>query len=150
MSRSKHYRPRTKRENAERVKSAAERLNGDSVDSLDEALDLFTAYLNVLNQEVCCPTCGEEEIDTTAPGRYECWRCRREERQRYFTVWDVLDSDNPGEATLPGTAESIQYRFECNHDSHDTGTNTAESSQALDSRQGEQRQSDHDRWKDGF
>lgn len=51
--RSKHYRPRTKRENAERVKAAAEQLNGDSVDSLDGALDLFTAYLDVLNEVLC-------------------------------------------------------------------------------------------------
>lgn len=129
MSRSKHYRPRTKRENAERVKAAAERLNGKPVDSLDEALDLFTRYLAVLYQEVSCPTCGEEEIDTTAPGRYECWRCRQEDRQRYFTVWDVLDSDDPDKATLPGTAENIQYRFECNHDTHDTGTKDAQSAQ---------------------
>ena len=150
MSRSKHYRPRTKRENAERVKAAAERLNGDSVDSLDEALELFTRYLTVLNEEVTCPECGEEEIETTAPGRYECWRCRRQDRQQYFTVWDYLDTDDPDGATLPGTPESVQYRFECKHEEHQAGTNTAESSQAPDSRQVEQRQSDREPWEDGF
>lgn len=116
--RSKHYRPRTKRENAEQVKAAAEQLNGGSVDSLDEALDLFTCYLDVLNQDVSCPTCGEEDIKTTAPGKYECWRCRQEDRDPYLTVWDVLDADNPDEATIPALSRHVRYRFECSHEEH--------------------------------
>jgi hypothetical protein len=51
---------------------------------------------------------------------------------------------------LPGTAESIQYAFECDCSDEESGTNTTESAQALDSRTVEEQVTDSDRWKDGF
>jgi hypothetical protein len=134
MSRSKHYRPRTKRENAERVKAAAEKLNGGSVDSLDEALTLFVRYLDVLQHRVGnCPDCGTElqgGYDSRrgwtelGEGKWWCPEC-----DSLVIAWDYLQVDDEERATLPPLPSTVQHRFECSHEEHESGTKDGQSAQ---------------------
>lgn len=140
MTRSNTFRPRTSRENAERMKAAGERLNGAEVDSLDEALTLFVRYLDVLQQQVdTCPDCGsglQDEYDTgrgwteLPEGKWFCPNC-----ESVKDVWDYLGVADRERATLPGLPSNVQYRFECNHDSHDSGTIDGQRAQHADIQQ---------------
>lgn len=132
--RSKHYRPRTKRENAERMKAAAERLNGDSVDSLDEALTLFVRYLDILQHRVdTCPDCASELQGGYDTGRGWTelpegkWYCRNCESVK--DAWDYLQPDNKERATLPPLSSNVQRRFKCSHEEHQAGTKDGQSGQ---------------------
>jgi len=96
MSRNRTYRPRTTRENRERLKEVATQLNGTEPAEFHESLGILLDYLDVLNGSVACSHCEEEPIESIAPGRWECWNC-----QQYTNIYDVLGTEEPDSTDIP-------------------------------------------------
>jgi uncharacterized protein (UPF0212 family) len=146
----KTHRPRITRKQRDTVIDTAEQLNGAEPRSYSDALNLLVGYVDVLYGSVECPNCGEMDIEETAKGKYRCWRCEQEGESAFFTVWDYLDAENPEQASLPGLPQSIQYRFECNHEEHDAGSKDDNSTQHAENQQAVGQNNQQDRWNDGF
>jgi len=96
MSRNRTYRPRTTRENRERLKEVATQLNGTEPAEFHESLSVLLDYLDVLNGSVACSYCGEKPIDSIAHGTWKCWYC-----EEYTEIYDVLGTDEPDSADIP-------------------------------------------------
>jgi len=146
----KSYRPRITRKQRDTVMQTAEQLNGAEPDSYSDALALLVGYVDVLYGTVECPQCGETDIEETAGGKYRCWRCKQEGESAYFDVWGYLDVENPEQASLPGLPNSIQLRFECDHEEHTSGSKEDNSTQHAENQHPTQQNRQQDRWNDGF
>jgi hypothetical protein len=128
----------------------AEQLNGAEPMCYSDALSLLVGYVDVLYGSIECPSCGETSIEETAAGKYRCWQCEQEGESALFTVWDYLDVENPEQASLPGLPEHIQYRFECNHEEHKTGSNDGDRTQHTENQHPTRQNDQQNRWDDGF
>jgi hypothetical protein len=128
----------------------AEQLNGAEPMSYSDALSLLVGYVDVLYGTVECPQCGESDVEDLETGNYRCWRCDEDRESGYFDVWDYLDVENPDQASLPGLPREIQYRFECDHDEHDTGSKEEDKSQHAENQHPTRRDNQQNGWNDGF
>lgn len=143
------YRPRISRERRDKVIEAAGRLNGADV-SFHESLGLLCRYLDVLHGDVACPECGATDVEDREHGRYHCWRCEEDRGNGLFTAWDYLDVADRDSATLPGTKESVQYRFESDSTTTNRGTNSSDSVSDTQNQQADTAKNHGNQWDNGF
>lgn len=139
------YRPRITRELRDRVLEVGEELNGAEPESYRESLEMLVRYLDVLQDRVTCPQCGEE-LEETATGKYRCWRCEQEGENAHFDLWDYLGTEDTEQAALPGFPREIQYRFECNHEEHSSGSKDEKNTQHAENQQGNTLETQHNPW----
>jgi len=131
------------------VIEAGERLNGASA-SFHESLGLLCRYLDVLHGDVACPECGATDVEDREHGRFHCWRCEEDRGNGHFTAWDVIQPADKENATLPGTKESVQYRFESDSTTETSGTNSSDSHSDTQNQQGNSAKNHGNQWDNGF
>lgn len=130
MSRTNTFRPRVSRADRDRLHDLASELNGAEIESgFQRSLDILLRWFDVILENVnTCPECGKETIDSLAyeqpekwlelpDGKWRCHYCRTT-----FTAWDYIGVENRENAEFPIFNSPVRYRFECDHDDHDTST----------------------------
>jgi hypothetical protein len=125
MTRNQTFRPRINREQRDRLIEVANELNGEPVSGTNQALGLVVRYLNVLDgQPMQCPDCGEELEPKAGGNHYHCWN-----EDKYLSVFEVLGSDNPENASIHALPKHVKYRFAPDDENTEAGTKGTDSSQ---------------------